>query len=84
MDETLLDLLCAPQSHAALRVASLAELDQINAGIRQRSLRNRDGSTLDLELDGSLLCESDRTGYPIRDGLPVLLVGEAFDWPPHS
>jgi uncharacterized protein YbaR (Trm112 family) len=81
MEETLLELLCAPLSHATLRLASSTELGQINSRIRQRLIRNRDGLILDTELDGSLLCESDRTCYPIRDGLPVLITGEAFDWP---
>jgi uncharacterized protein YbaR (Trm112 family) len=81
MEETLLELLCAPVSHAALRVASAIELGEINSLIRQRLIRNRDGATLDLELDGSLVCESESTGYPIRDGMPVLIAGEAFDWP---
>jgi uncharacterized protein YbaR (Trm112 family) len=84
MEETLLELLCAPVSHAALRVASAVELGQINSQIRQRLVRNRDGATLDLELDGSLVCESESTCYPIRDGLPVLISGEAFDWPQKS
>jgi uncharacterized protein YbaR (Trm112 family) len=81
MEETLLELLCAPVSHAALRVASAVELGQINGQIRQRLVRNRDGAILDLELDGCLICESESTCYPIRDGLPVLISGEAFDWP---
>ena len=81
MEETLLELLCAPVSHAVLRVASAIELGEINSLIRQRLIRNRDGATLDLELDGSLVCESESTGYPIRDGMPVLIAGEAFDWP---
>jgi uncharacterized protein YbaR (Trm112 family) len=81
MDETLLDLLCAPLSHAPLRLASSAELGQINSQIQLRLIRNRDGFTLDAQLDGSLLCESEKSCYPIRDDLPVLLSGEAFDWP---
>jgi uncharacterized protein YbaR (Trm112 family) len=81
MEETLLELLCAPLSHGALRLASSAELSQINGLIRLRRIRNRDGSTLDVELDGSLICESERAGYPIRDGFPVLISGEAFAWP---
>jgi uncharacterized protein YbaR (Trm112 family) len=84
MEETLLELLCAPLSHAALRPASSTELAQINNQIRQRLIRNRDGLTLDVELDGSLVCESERTCYPIRDGLPVLISGEAFNWPQNS
>ncbi|MBV8376943.1 MAG: hypothetical protein JO279_08050 [Verrucomicrobia bacterium] len=81
MEETLLELLCAPVSHAALRLASSTELGQINRGIQERLIRNRDGSILDVELNGSLLCESEGTCYPIRDGLPFLVPGEAFDWP---
>jgi uncharacterized protein YbaR (Trm112 family) len=81
MEETLLELLCAPLSHGALRPASSAELSQINGQIRLRRIRNRDGSTLDVELDGSLICELERACYPIRDGFPVLISGEAFSWP---
>jgi uncharacterized protein YbaR (Trm112 family) len=81
MEETLLELLCAPLSRAALRLADSVEVGQINRCIRERLIRNRDGLLLEIELDGTLLCESERTGYPIRDGLPVLISGEAFDWP---
>jgi uncharacterized protein YbaR (Trm112 family) len=81
MKEALLDLLCAPLSHAALRLADSAELSQINAQIHQRLVRNRDGLTLDAELDGALLCQSEKSCYPVRDDLPVLIPGEAFEWP---
>ncbi|HEY2123169.1 MAG TPA: Trm112 family protein [Chthoniobacterales bacterium] len=81
MDETLLELLCAPGSRAALRLATPDELAEINNRIQMRLIRNRDGSTLGSELDGSLICESERSCYPIRDGMPVLLAGEAFEWP---
>jgi uncharacterized protein YbaR (Trm112 family) len=84
MKETLLDLLCAPLSHAALRLADSAELQEINGRIQQRLVRNRDGVTLDVELDGALVCQSEGACYPIRDALPVLIPGEAFDWPKKS
>ena len=84
MNETLLELLCAPLSHAALRLANSAELSQINSQIQQRLVRNRDGLTLDAELDGALLCQSEKSCYPVRDALPVLIPGEAFEWPLNS
>jgi uncharacterized protein YbaR (Trm112 family) len=84
MNEALLELLCAPLSHAALRVASSDELRRINSRIQQRLVRNRDGATLEAELDGALVCASDGSCYPVRDALPVLIAGEAFDWPQHS
>ena len=84
MEETLLELLCAPGSHASLRLAGPRELAEINSRIQMRLIRNRDGSTLDSELDGSLICESERSAFPIRAGLPVLIAGEAFDWPANA
>jgi uncharacterized protein YbaR (Trm112 family) len=81
MKESLLELLCAPLSHAALRLANSTELSQINGRIQQRLVRNRDGLTLDVELDGALMCQSEGTCYPVRDALPILIPGEAFDWP---
>jgi uncharacterized protein YbaR (Trm112 family) len=81
MKESLLELLCAPLSHGALRLADSAELSQINHRIHQRLVRNRDGLTLDVELDGALVCQSEGTCYPVRDALPILIPGEAFDWP---
>jgi uncharacterized protein YbaR (Trm112 family) len=81
MKESLLELLCAPLSHAALRLANPAELSQINDRIHQRLVRNRDGLILDVELDGALVCQSEGTCYPVRDDLPILIPGEAFGWP---
>jgi uncharacterized protein YbaR (Trm112 family) len=83
MEDHLLEILCAPLSHAPLRLATPAELHQINSRIRSRLIRNRAGLTLEVELEGCLVCESDSTCYPIRDGFPVLISGEAFDSPPN-
>jgi uncharacterized protein YbaR (Trm112 family) len=83
MEEPLLQILCAPVSHARLRRASPAELRQINSRIQSRLIRNRAGSTLDVELESCLVCEADKMCYPIRDGFPVLISGEAFDFPPN-
>jgi uncharacterized protein YbaR (Trm112 family) len=81
MEDTLLDILCAPQSHAALRLASPAEVRHINSRIRSRLIRNHAGLTLEDELEGFLVCEVGRIGFPIRDDFPVLISGEAFDCP---
>jgi uncharacterized protein YbaR (Trm112 family) len=81
MDESLLELLCAPGSRAPLRLADSVELASINSLVQLRMIKNRNGSTLDIQLDGSLICESERRCYPIRGGFPILIAGEAFDWP---
>ena len=84
MEDTLLEILCAPLSHAALRLASPAELSLINSRIRSRLIRNRAGLILDGALEGCLICELSTMCYPIRDGFPVLISGEAFDYPQTS
>ena len=83
MEDPLLQILCAPVSHAPLRLASPAELRHINSQIRSRMVRNQAGLTLEVELESCLVCEADRMCYPIRDGFPVLISGEAFDSPPN-
>jgi uncharacterized protein YbaR (Trm112 family) len=82
MEDTLLEILCAPLSHAALRLASPVELSHINSRIRSRLIRNRAGLTVDGELEGCLVCELDRMCYPIRNGFPVLISDEAFEYMP--
>jgi uncharacterized protein YbaR (Trm112 family) len=32
--------------------------------------------------EGELVCKGDRLAYPIRDGIPVMLEGEAREIPP--
>jgi uncharacterized protein YbaR (Trm112 family) len=81
MEDPLLEILCAPLSHAALRLATPAELLEINNRIRSCLMRNRAGLTIEGELESCLVCELDRTCYPIREGIPVLISGEAFDGP---
>lgn len=81
MDPEILSILQCPISKGALRLATAAELRTINERIRNSALRRPDGSLVETELTECLLCESAGLCYPIRDGLPVLLVDEAFDLP---
>ena len=38
----------------------------------------RGGTAADgAQLDGELICRADRLAFPIRDGIPVMLVDEA-------
>ena len=81
MDTRLLALLRCPETKGALRTATPAELEQINVAIRNSAVRNRDGELISELLDDCLICDSAGLCYPVRDGLPVMLTGEAFDTP---
>jgi uncharacterized protein YbaR (Trm112 family) len=44
-------------------------------------VRNRNGELISELLDDCLICDSAGLCYPVRDGLPLMLTGEAFDTP---
>jgi uncharacterized protein YbaR (Trm112 family) len=64
MDAALLELLCCPETHQPLRFATTDELTRMthlsSAG----------------PLESALLREDGQVAYPIRDGIPLLLVEE--------
>lgn len=81
MDTQLLALLRCPETKGVLRTATPAELEQINLAIRNSAVHNRNGELINQLLDDCLICDSAGLCYPVRDGLPVMLTGEAFDTP---
>ena len=81
MDSALLTLLRCPETRGVLRSATLDELERFNAAIRDSAVRSRAGEIITERLDDCLICDSAGLCYPVRDGLPIMLVGEAFDIP---
>jgi uncharacterized protein YbaR (Trm112 family) len=81
MDSQLLTLLRCPETKGVLRTATSAELEHINEAIRNSGVRNRNGELISEQLDDCLICDSAGLCYPVRDGLPLMLTGEAFDTP---
>ncbi|HTD17372.1 MAG TPA: Trm112 family protein [Chthoniobacterales bacterium] len=81
MDSQLLSLLRCPETKGVLRTASPAELEKFNIAIRNSAVRNRNGEPISELLDDCLICDSAGLCYPVRDGLPLMLTGEAFDTP---
>ena len=81
MEASLLELLCAPTTHASLRLADAEELRSINRLIGSRLVRDLTGELLRSELETCLICDADRICYPIRDGIPVLIPDAAFHFP---
>jgi uncharacterized protein YbaR (Trm112 family) len=81
LDSELLSLLRCPRTGGRLRWATVSELTCINAEIRAKHRQSQGHQEVNSDLEQSLICDSARLCYPVRDGLPVLLPSEAFDLP---
>ncbi len=77
MDKKLLTILCCPVTHKGLSLAKPDLLKSVNTAIAEGKLRNRDGAALDTAFKEALVTDDGKRLYPVRDGIPVLLDGEA-------
>jgi len=77
MDKKLLSILCCPVTHKGLSLARKDLLGSLNAAIKAGELVNRDGEKLDHALKEALVTDDGKTIYPVDDGIPVLIEGEA-------
>ena len=78
IDPELLKILCCPETRQELRLAEAALVESLNRRITEGSLRNRAGRPVTEKLDGGLLRADGNFLYPIRQGIPVMLVDEAI------
>ena len=77
ISKILPDLRC-PERREPLRDVSEAELERLNAAIRAGSLCNVGGQKVEEELGSALVRESGDLAYPVRDGIPILIVEEGL------
>jgi uncharacterized protein YbaR (Trm112 family) len=78
IDKDLLDILACPETHQSLREASDALLQRVNAAIGSRAAQTVGGGVVDEPLESGLVREDGRVIYPVREGIPVLLVEEGI------
>ncbi len=79
MDKRLLTILCCPVTHKGLSVAKADALKKLNDSISGGTARNRSGASLDAELGEALITDDGKLLYPVVNGIPVLLEGEAVN-----
>ncbi|MEE4162807.1 MAG: Trm112 family protein [Woeseiaceae bacterium] len=78
MQKNLLTILRCPVSHKGLAVMRADRLRQLNSAIAGGDVRNRDGQPVTDPLDEALVTDDGKLGYPVADGIPVLLEGAAI------
>jgi uncharacterized protein YbaR (Trm112 family) len=78
IDKDLLQILACPESHQPLAEADSALLAQVNARVAAGQLKNRGGAEVKEPLEGGLVRQDKKILYPIREGIPVLLIDEGI------
>ena len=78
LDEELLALLVCPETHQDVTMATPGEIALLNGAIREGRVRTTGGNPVDQPVEGALIRVDRSIAYPIRDGIPVMLVAEGL------
>jgi uncharacterized protein YbaR (Trm112 family) len=78
IDKDLLQILACPETHQALAEAGADLLKRINDRIAAGKAKNKGGADVKDALEAGLVRQDGKILYPIRDGIPVLLIDEGI------
>ena len=79
IDPQLLDILVCPDSKQPVAMAGAEVLERLNAAVSAGSAVTLGGEAVADAVAEGLLREDGRILYPIRDGIPIMLIDESID-----
>ena len=77
LDPELLEILVCPETRTPLRMADDDLLKALNRAVEGGAVLNRRGELLTDPVTAGLVREDGAVLYPIRDGIPIMLIAEA-------
>ena len=78
VDPELVEILVCPDTKLNVDLAPAETVEKINMAIKENIVLNVDGQSVNDPLQDGLLREDDKIIYPIRDSIPVMLIGEGI------
>lgn len=78
VEKELLDILCCPETKQDLTLIEGPVIAKINQRIKEGTLKNRAGETIQEPIDSALLREDRKYLYAIREDIPIMLIDEAI------
>ncbi len=79
IDAEFLEILVCPETKEPLREADPVTVSHLNELIESDNLVDRSGEKISLKIEGGLVPRSGGRLYPIREGIPILLVESSIN-----
>ena len=79
IDPEFLAILVCPETHQPLALAGSELLDRVNAGVERGEAITRAGNAVTEPVAEGLVREDGQVLYPIREGIPVMLIDESIN-----
>jgi uncharacterized protein YbaR (Trm112 family) len=78
LDKELLEILACPETKEPVALADAALVEGLNARVARGELQNRGGQKVTERIDAALVRRDGKVAYPVRDGIPIMLVEEGI------
>ena len=78
VDPELVEILVCPDTKLNVDLVPAETVEKINLVIKENIVLNVDGQSVNDPLQDGLLREDDKIIYPVRDSIPVMLIGEGI------